>query len=80
MANAVIANVIKYTTILIFQFPSVILLPAIVEDIIDGNLQNVAININLNGFIGNKAPIYVNKSLGVPVIKNKIINILSIYF
>ena len=31
-----------------------------VEEIIDGNLKKVAININLIGGIGNKNPIYVN--------------------
>ena len=44
---------IKYTIILIFQFPLEKYCPTIVDDIIDGNLQNVAIIINLNGFIGN---------------------------
>ena len=73
-------NVITYTNILIFQFPSDILLPAIVDDIIDGNLQNVAININFIGFIGNRPPIYVNKSFGVPTIKNNIISNFSIFF
>lgn len=43
-----------------------------VEEIIDGNLKKVAININLIGGIGNKNPIYVNKSLGVPGVKNSI--------
>ena len=50
------AKVIKYTIILIFQFPLEKYCPTIVDDIIDGNLQNVAIIINLNGFIGNNAP------------------------
>ena len=49
----VIANVIKYTIILTSQFPCEKYCPTIVEEIIEGNLQNVAIAINLIGFIGN---------------------------
>ena len=73
----VIANVIKYTIILTFQFPCEKYCPTIVEEIIEGNLQNVAIAINLVGFIGNNAPKYVNKSFGVPTIAKHIANINS---
>ena len=56
------------------------LFPNIVDDIIDGNLNSVDIAINLDDFIGNNAPIYTNKSFGVPGIKNKIIITNSIFF
>ena len=35
---------------------------ASVDEIIDGNLANVAINKNLAGFIGKRPPIYTNMS------------------
>ena len=41
-------------------------LTAIVEDITDGNLANVEISMNFDGFIGNNPPIYTSKSFGVP--------------
>ena len=50
-----------------------------VDDITEGNLAKVDININLSGFIGNNAAIYTNKSFGVPGIKNNIIIIHSIF-
>ena len=74
-----IKNVITYTKILIFQFPETILAPAIVEDIIDGNLAIVDTITNLTGFIGNNPAIYANKSFGVPGIINKINIIISIF-
>ena len=60
-------------------FPFTIPTPAIVDDITDGNLANVDINMNLSGFIGSKPPIYTNKSFGVPGIKNSIIIISSTF-
>ncbi len=77
---AVNINVTAYAAILNFILPSTIPAPAIVDDITDGNLANVDIKINLNGFIGSKPPIYTNKSLGVPGIKNSIIKIISTFF
>ena len=62
------------------HFPPNKLLPAIVDEIIDGNLNNVAISINLLYFIGNSPPIYTNKSFGVPGIKNNNIITISIFF
>lgn len=38
------------------QFPSKILLPAIVEEIIEGNLAKVEINKNFKGLIGSNPP------------------------
>ena len=54
---AVIANVITYANILTFHCPSNNLSPAIVDDIIDGNLNNVESAKNLDVFIGYSPPI-----------------------
>ena len=66
----VTTNVITYANILTCHFPCNSLSPAIVDDIIDGNLSSVDIAKNLDVFIGNSPPIYTNKSFGVPGIKN----------
>ena len=76
---AVIRNVTPYAITLVFIFPTTMLEPAMVDDITDGNLANVEISINLNGFIGSSPPIYTNKSFGVPGIKNSIIIIISTF-
>ena len=72
------ANVIRYTSTHIFQFPFTILEPTIVDDIIDGNLAKLDIIRNDIGETGNSPPTYINKSFGVPGIKNKKNNIVSI--
>ena len=54
---AVIINVTTYEIMLIFIFPFTIPAPATVDEITEGNLANVDISINLNGFIGSKPPI-----------------------
>ena len=74
----VIINVTKSTIALISHFPTDILAPASVDEITDGNLTNVDININLIGFIGNKPPKYTIKSFGVPGMKNNIQTKISI--
>ena len=51
-----------------------------VDEIIDGNRSNVAIAINLDDLIGNMAPIYTNRSFGVPGNKNSSIITISIVF
>ena len=79
ISTPVIKNVATYTDIITFQFPSTRLLPAIVDDIIEGNLANVDISKNFSVFIGNNPPMYVNKSFGVPGIKNKMNKVISIY-
>ena len=63
----------------ICHFPCNSLFPAIVDDIIDGNLSSVAIAKNLDAFIGNNPPIYTNKSFGVPGIKNNNAITVSIF-
>ena len=70
--TATIANVTPYIIKLSFQFPFNKLAPANVEDITDGNLASVDININSVGFIGSNAAIYVSKSFGVHALKNSI--------
>ena len=65
-------KVIPYMSKLKCQFPESKLEPASVEDITEGNLAIVEIKINSNGLIGSSAAIYVNRSFGVPGIKNKI--------
>ena len=47
----VIKNVITYASIITCHFPPRILSPAIVDDIIDGNLNNVDIAINLDDLL-----------------------------
>lgn len=75
-----IEKVMTYVIKIIIQFPYSILLPTIVEDIIDGNLANVDINKNSIGFIGSNPPIYTNISFGSPGIKNdKNSNILILF-
>ena len=51
----------------------------IVEEIIEGNLKNVAIQTNLQGLIGSKAPIYTRISSGAPVIAKHKAKIYSIF-
>lgn len=46
------------------------MLPAIVEEIIEGNLANVLINRNFIDLTGRIPPKYTIKSFGVPGIKN----------
>ena len=75
----VITNVITYANILICHFPSNNLFPAIVDDIIDGNLNSVDIAKNLVVFIGNNPPIYTSKSFGVPGIINNNAITVSIF-
>ncbi len=73
------AKVIAYVTIITVQFPTTRLLPAIVEEIIDGNLAKVDISKNFTGFIGKSPAKYTNKSFGVPGMKNNINNIVYIF-
>ena len=80
--NAKIATaitIIAYKIIPNFQSPTAIFAPAKVYDITDGNLANVDISMNLDGFIGNNPAIYTNRSLGVPGNKNSINIIISIF-
>lgn len=56
------------------------MLPAIVEEMIDGNLAKVEISKNLSGFIGNSPPIYTSRSFGVPGIKNSKNKTVSTFF
>ena len=56
----VIRVIPTYNSIPYFQFPSNMLFPNNVDDIIDGNLSNVEIIINLDDFIGSNAPMYIN--------------------
>lgn len=56
---------------LFFQSPLAKFAPANVDEITEGNLANVDISINLNGFIGNNPAIYTSKSFGVLVLQIK---------
>ena len=78
--KAAIKNVITYVATTTAQFPAIKLLPAIVDDTIEGNLANVEMSKNFIGFIGNNPPIYTNKSFGVPGIKNSTNSIISSLF
>ena len=57
IAIPISANVMIYTIIVAPHFPFAKVEPAKVEEIIDGILAIVDININLNGSIGNNADI-----------------------
>lgn len=70
------AKVIAYVIIITVQFPTTKLLPAIVEEIIDGNLAKVDISRNFTGFIGNSPAKYTNRSFGVPGMKNNMNSIV----
>lgn len=59
-----IIYVIPYTKTIVLTSFAIILAPAIVEDIMAGNLAIAVITINLLNEIGNKLPMYVRKSFG----------------
>ena len=71
-------KVIKYTSATIFQLPYIMFAPTIVEDKIDGNLAKLDTIRKFNGAIGSNPPTYISKSFGVPGIKNKKNNMVSI--